>query len=810
MSQVRLALVFIAILICAATTLWGFSQISLPTASPSAWNSLYRNVGFFIVGAVFVEAFARYFRIRRLSSGAIIACLIAIFTSSIWPLLISLCFAFSSYVLGLAILSALRIDKARISGLIAFLIGAGAYGTTVGLLAHFPINYSGLYGIALVIPVILGWHSINDVTRSLGKYITQADEFRWLDLTITLIALVHFSVALMPEVGHDALAMHLFIPGHLAHRHEWGFDVTTYVWAVMPMMGDWIFSLVYMLAGETAARMINVGFIFSLAWLVRDLVIWAGGNSRGARWAVLIFLTTPLTYTESSSLFIESVWASFIVAGTLSIFKVISANSEQRTHLPVAALLLGSALAAKAVTFSILPVLFLLLVLRYKLWLKINLGRTILLGLVLFLVVGTIPYITAWYITGNPVFPFFNEFFQAPQYPAVNFSASPIFEKGVSWDTIYRMTFESGKYLEGKPGAAGFQWLLLLIPTIIVLIVNWNRKGLALIIVGILAIALTFHQTAYLRYIYPSYVILSAALGVAFSIIVTSGNILLYRMVLIVSMIAIFLNLLFFKSGTHYGSIALQPMISTVGRNQYLQRRLPVRNAIDIVNELNVSRSPVAVFSSPLTAGLSADALYPTWYNYQFKRLVNKASNRTAIVDVLLSKGVEYVILDERWGSVEKRLMIEEVTDKISKLGTVTVRAIREKYRFNTELLKDTDLSMPDSWELSGGSRRTIEGIVVSKGSPATQVVAVTPGQKYLLSNKARCEIMPNMGRLQVNWTDIDGKFISTDIRVFDCTTSFTKYSMEVSPPSNAVRATVYATGHTIRPLVIKEVSFRK
>ena len=155
----------------------------------------------------------------------------------------------------------------------------------------------------------------------------------------------------MPEVGHDALAMHLFVPAHLSLRHEWSFDVTKYVWAVMPMMGDWLFSIAYMLGGETAARLINVSFIFILCRLVRDLVLWAGGNAVGARWSVLLFLATPLTFTESSSLYIESVWASFVVAGSLSIFKLLpSAEDNKKIQLPIAGLLLGGALAAKAVT----------------------------------------------------------------------------------------------------------------------------------------------------------------------------------------------------------------------------------------------------------------------------------------------------------------------------------------------------------------------------------------------------------------------------------------------------------------------------
>ncbi len=40
--------------------------------------------------------------------------------------------------------------------------------------------------------------------------------------------------------------MHLLIPAYLETKHQWSFDVTTYAWAAMPMLGDWIFSLGYM------------------------------------------------------------------------------------------------------------------------------------------------------------------------------------------------------------------------------------------------------------------------------------------------------------------------------------------------------------------------------------------------------------------------------------------------------------------------------------------------------------------------------------------------------------------------------------
>lgn len=810
MTKFQSILISLTILMGAGVTLWGLSQMYFTTSSPHKLSSIYRNFGFSVLGMAVLEIFARYFKIRRLISGAIIACLIVIITGVIWPLLVSLWLALASFILGHAILSVFRIDKDNVSGSTALLIGAGIYGTAVGLLAHFPVNYPGLYGIALVIPVILGWRSINHVVTSFRKNITQSDDFRWLDLTIALVALVHFSVALMPEVGADALAMHLFIPSHLAHHHQWGFDVTTYVWAVEPMMGDWIFSIGYMFAGETTARMINVGFIFILSWLIRDLVIWAGGNAQGARWAVLLFLVSPFTFAISSSLFIESVWAAFIVAGSISILKVLSTKHDQKQYLPQAGILLGCALAAKAVTFTILPALLLLLLFRYRVWGKAQFASIILLSLVLFLIIGGIPYITAWFITGNPVFPFFNEHFQAPQYPAINFSAPAIYEKGITWDTIYRMTFGPGRYSEGTRGSSGFQWLLLLLPVIVLFITRWHRKGLALVIVGILAVVFTFQQTAYLRYVFPSFVILSAAIGLALSLLISSNNVLLSRLVLITAITTICLNLIFFKSGTWYGGFALQPLISEAGRTQYLQRRLPIRNAINLVNQLNVWKSPVMVYGPPLTAGLFSDALYSSWYNHKFQTLIQNANSAQDIIKILLNEGVDYVILDKRWRSPEKRLIINEATEEVANLGYISVRELSLKNRFNTELLKDTFFTVNNYWYIPPGVKKTVDGVIVSKDAPATQVVSVTSGRRYLLSVKSSCLTKPSSARLQVNWLNAMSNLISSNIQVFNCTKIPESKSMQVVAPNGAIKAVIYATGHTQEPLIINNVSFKK
>ena len=169
MMRIRSLTIPLVIVFGAAATLWGFSQMSWPTASPFAWDPLRRDSTFMVVSAVVVVAISAWLKVNRLAAGSVVACCIAILTGSTWPLLVTIWFAFASYILGRAILALLKIDKEKLPNITAALIGAGAYGTAVGLAAHFPINYPGLDGLALATPVVLGWCSVCATVRSFGQ-----------------------------------------------------------------------------------------------------------------------------------------------------------------------------------------------------------------------------------------------------------------------------------------------------------------------------------------------------------------------------------------------------------------------------------------------------------------------------------------------------------------------------------------------------------------------------------------------------------------------------------------------------------------
>lgn len=814
--KVTTSLCLSALLAGFALTVWGLWHLAWPQALPwSDSSSLFRYVVFIVTSAVLILAGSFWSKSSPLVLGTLVATALALLSGSLWPLLVVAWFAFASTLLGKVVLVALKMKSAQEDWLIHFLVGAGIYGTAVGLLAHLPVNYPGIYGVALMLPLLLWWRDSIDHAQSFWAWFirknTREIKVEWLDVAIVVIGLVHFIVALMPELGHDALAMHLFIPSHLASRHHWGFDADTYVWAVMPMLGDWIFAVGYMLAGETAARIINIAFILALGWLIRDMVLWAGGTITGARWAVLIFLSTPLTFTESSKLFIESIWAVFIVSGAFSLLQLSESSDRTKSWGMLAALFLAFAAATKAVTLTILPVMLLLVLWHYKSWSK-QIGLFFWFRAVgLFLIIGLIPYFTAWWATGNPVFPFFNGIFKSPHYPSVNFDSASIFGKGMDWDILYRATFDSGKYLEAGAGASGFQWLLLFVPTSIALFAEKQHKGAILLLVGVLIVALVFQSVSYFRYAFPAWAIIAAAIGCAMSCVSTDNKVKVAW--IIVSIGAVLLNMLFLSAGAMHRDFPLKSIWDSGHRSSYLNEKLPIRNAVELVNQLNIGRSPVAVFAQPLTAGLESDALYSNWYNFRFQGEMNDATTADAVVNVLLRSGVDFVIMDSNWsGSAVQRELIGKVTELIVEYGSIGVHRVRAGYRFKTELLRNPEFSSNDGWSFVPGAEYDAASRVITTtvSAPVAQAIPVSPGQRYRNTVVTRCFKEATLGRVQINWLDVKGQFLSTDIKTFDCTPEWTEQTMDIAAPPSAKVAIVYATSHTATPLQFKSNSLKQ
>jgi len=271
----------------------------------------------------------------------------------------------------------------------------------------------------------------------------------------------------------------------------------------------------------------------------------------------------------------------------------------------------------------------------------------------------------------------------------------------------------------------------------------------------------------------------------------------------------------FLFSGSQYKDFPLLSILDKSFREGYLEVRMPIRNAVNLVNELNKSVSPVAFFSQPFAAGLKSNALHPSWYNTKFQTLVTHTNSEQAFLTLLEREKIRFLILDENWGEAKKRRLIKRVTDEVQNFGqgSISVRTVRGEVRevleLNSELLLNVDFTPSVDWNFPIDVERGQNGgVIVSVTRAVTQTVPVAPNKVYFKSIKAYCPQQASQGRLQINWSDVNFKPVSVDIRVFDCIDKVEEHTMQVTAPSDAAFATIYGVSHTDIPIIVKEVRF--
>lgn len=769
----------------------------------------------------------RWRRVRPLPATAVLGAAFAALTGQLGAVAAAAMFGWSAAVLGGLVLRRAPAASARD----CTLVGVAVYGTVVGAVVQWPVHYVGTHVALLAAPLLCAPRAAAELARGVWRWLAAEPQHgarvALLPAALGAIVIVHAAVALMPELGHDALAMHLLLPARIASDHSWAFDVDRYVWTVMPALGDWIYTIGYVLAGEAGARLFNLGGVLLLARLVHDSARWAGGAGGGGQAAALLFLCTPLVLAESSSLFIDALWSSLLIGGALALFRVLARRSDDtgdapatranepavRQDLLIAGILLGGALAAKAVTFMALPVLGAAAALRWRGWLRRPLLGSAIAAGIAFCIVGCGPYLRAFVLTGNPVFPFFNGVFRSPHYPPSDFQPPELFGRGMSWDVLYRITFDSPRFLEARPGAGGFQWLLLVAPVGLAFAVARHRRGLLLLGTAAAVAWLTFRQTAYLRYVLPTFALAAGAVGAALG-----GALPIARATRVAlaaaTLAAIGLGLACLDTGGFTGGYKLRVLLDAQARTEHLDLAQPTRAAVRLVNELNTTRAPVAFFAPPLAAGLRADALFPNWYNWRFQNAVLNATSADTVGAILAREGAQYLILHEGWRDVAVRQHVTGASTLVKELGGgVAVRELRETYRFGTELLRDPDLGDPGAWQVAAGARleRTV-GATVTGSAPVTQQVDAVPGRTHRLTARVRraAVAVPADARLQVNWLDARGSLIEVDLEVRACTEAAVSHSIDVVPPAGATTALVYATAHGEAPVVFERLSFRR
>lgn len=716
---------------------------------------------------------------------------------------------FSSMILGQYLSDRAGVKQEDVfHGLIQLALGLGSYAFVISLLVLLPINYAAVYLGLLLLPIIV-WpkraratiDTIREGHRGLGIY---ANDSPWSFLVIALFVALYLSVALLPEMGFDALAMHLAVAANVTEWHRWDFDVTRYVWAVIPMNGDWLYTLGYMLGGEYAARLTNFSLLLALSALLA-LAVRRWATPSLVVLALLFLLSLPLTYLETGSLFIENALALFLFAAVLCVF--LFAESRNPGYLLLAAALSGVALGTKlGAAMLLVPLLLVIIFYLAQCRSTVRVVPLVFKGLGIVLLLGAVPYVIAYVKTGNPVFPFFNAFFQSPYYDSVTSFDNPLFKQGFHWLTLRDMTFDSGKFLEGEPGAFGWVFFVLLPLTVLAALLSGTRFAAALVFVSLMFIGLVFQSQSYLRYIYPAVPLLILVMMQGIRDL-GERSAHFGRAILLTGGALIVLNVAALPAASWYHrSIDFRLLYSNAARDDFLLQQVPIRKAIEFINVTEGRSARVGFFAPGLTAGLKGAPFTANWHNYQFNKAmhaIQSESQMPELLRLLQDNRIGTIILDENFnpggGMPHLVPMLKSVTTLDRQFGHLSVRSLKQEYLWGEERLKNPDFQGLEGWSVGEGVQyqAATQSIIVTAKETATQVVQVVGNAKYQLSASVRCVRSGSMFRLQTNWHDSSNAFLGTSLIPLPCTENFEHYMQTVTSPERAVTAIIYANGHS-------------
>jgi hypothetical protein len=537
---------------------------------------------------------------------------------SVWAPLAVLFFLGSCFQLG-------RLLFRELDAALSTLVGLTVWIFLLSIAVHFPVNRPSVYAISFAIPYLARW---------------KRPKISWPPATaghalLVFVLLIHWLIALKPDISSDGLAMHLAIPEMIAHQARFTFDFQFYAWALMPMGGDFAFAGVYLLGGESAARLLDLSMLVLITAMVYKASLQWLTPGRAAL-AAALFASTPLAELVTGSLFVENIWAALVTGAGLALWS---------GEILPGAILLGGAFATKLGTSAYLaPAIVLACISLHQ---SLRRGRTAALATLLLIGFAAPPYLNAWIKSGNPIFPFANAMFRSPYFESAASLVDVRYRQNHDLNALYDLTFRSGNFIEGQGGALGFQYFLLLAPLLLLL----SRKApRGLIFFGLTGAVITFVSVPNLRYVYPALPLLSIGLG---------WLICEMPAMLLVAVAILGLNLWFLPAaGWNHPQFAL---FTRRQFDEYLSVGAPQRKLVEVLNRI-APGEPVAFLHGDPIAGLHAKAYSDQWHTYRFWKALIAATDAAQISALVHQLGIHYVVAPPQPDLITEQHFLEEWT----------------------------------------------------------------------------------------------------------------------------------------------------
>jgi hypothetical protein len=340
----------------------------------------------------------------------------------------------------------------------------------LGILHWMNFWIVALVALAAALPgAVIAMHRLPSLPRNLLNTFRGFDvlELCWLE-AIWLILAVAFVGAGASETHSDAVRVHLPYIHQLVE--DAGFSHQYACWhRLQPMAAQSCYAAFAVVGSDAAAKWLSWLALAALVVLVADEVLCRSGSRRVALFAGAAVISCPVLVELATTLYIDHVVTLFCTAGFIVVFRAL--NPPCWRGILLSAAMMASLVQVKypGLIFSAVWGLMLFVTLLRRCPLPRAIGWSLAGGATL------VAAASPWYIyvyagTGNPLFPYLNNWFTSP-YWSNELSLHDIYESffkvspGITgalsfpWDA----TYQTSRFFEGFDGSVGF-WVLALAP----------------------------------------------------------------------------------------------------------------------------------------------------------------------------------------------------------------------------------------------------------------------------------------------------------------------------------------------------------
>lgn len=388
----------------------------------------------------------------------------------------------------------------------ATVLGLILIGMLAGWTLTWPMHHPAVWAVLLLLPIALRRRSLVGAAREASARWGEAVAASPSAAAWAVMVLGVASVACwIPTLQSDDLGYHLNLPMQLMQHGRYMPAAEYQVWSYAPWAGDALHGIAFVLGRQDAHGALNALWLVLIAALVGGPVAVAMRATALERWlAVAMFATFPPLAWMAAGMQTELASTAVLLA---LVALILAAPVDLRVPrgLFAGAILVAGLFALKLVHGVAALPLLLYALWRHRAWIP---WRWLPLAFASTVALSISSHVHAWLATGNPLLPMFNQVFGSPYFPREQFH-DPRWHAGFGPDILWRITFDTARYVEGWPGGLGFG-LILLAGIWLLRIVRPAHGGLFLAVTTCVLLPLLPMQ--YARYAWPGMILLLSLL----------------------------------------------------------------------------------------------------------------------------------------------------------------------------------------------------------------------------------------------------------------------------------------------------------